>query len=300
MPKAYVFTRFGGPETEAFVDVDRPRPGPGQVLVAVRAAGVNPVDWKQRTRLPPPGRSGSVSCPPSSATRSPGSSRRPARTSPGSPPGDEVFGNPVAGGYAEYALLPVTVTAAKPAGLSFTDAATLPVAAATAYDGVGQLGLPAGATAAGHRRGRRSRRRGPPDRASLRSCGSSASRATARRTSSSRWARCTSRRARAWPSGCGRLRRRCGRRLRPRRRRGAGGRGDPAGRPDEADHRGRPRDRGAAGRRRVARARTAPSSKRSRTSSSRRLTPFVTGPSRSTGPGRPCARSRRATRAARS
>ena len=49
MPKAYVFTRFGGPETEAFVDVDRPGPGPGQVLVAVRAAGVNPVDWKQRT-----------------------------------------------------------------------------------------------------------------------------------------------------------------------------------------------------------------------------------------------------------
>ena len=44
MPKAYVFTRYGGPETEALVDVDRPRPGPGQVLIAVRAAGVNPVD----------------------------------------------------------------------------------------------------------------------------------------------------------------------------------------------------------------------------------------------------------------
>jgi NADPH:quinone reductase-like Zn-dependent oxidoreductase len=60
--------------------------------------------------------------------------------------GDEVFGNPVAGGYAEYALLPTAVTAHKPAELSFTDAAALPVAAATAYDGIHQLALPSGAT----------------------------------------------------------------------------------------------------------------------------------------------------------
>jgi NADPH:quinone reductase-like Zn-dependent oxidoreductase len=52
----------------------------------------------------------------------------------------------VAGGYATYALLPVAVTAHKPAALPFTDAATLPVAAATAYDGILQLDLPAGAT----------------------------------------------------------------------------------------------------------------------------------------------------------
>jgi NADPH:quinone reductase-like Zn-dependent oxidoreductase len=52
----------------------------------------------------------------------------------------------VTGGYAVYTVLPATLAAHKPAGLSFTDAATLPVAAATAYDGVHQLGLPAGAT----------------------------------------------------------------------------------------------------------------------------------------------------------
>lgn len=145
MPKAYVFTRYGGPETEALVERDRPGPGPGEVLVAVRAAGVNPVDWKQRT-----------------GHRRPGGEPRPlpavfgnevagvvvetGTDVTGLSVGDEVFGNPVDGGYAEFAVLPVAVTARKPAGLSFTDAAALPVAAATAYDGIRQLGLPAGAT----------------------------------------------------------------------------------------------------------------------------------------------------------
>ncbi|MFJ4893478.1 NADP-dependent oxidoreductase [Streptomyces sp. NPDC088788] len=145
MPKAYVFTRYGGPEAEALVERDRPSPGPGEVLVAVRAAGVNPVDWKQRT-----------------GHRRPGGEPRPLPAVFGNEVagvvvdtgagvtgfavGDEVFGNPVDGGYAEYALLPVAVTARKPAGLSFTDAAALPVAAATAYDGIRQLGLPEGAT----------------------------------------------------------------------------------------------------------------------------------------------------------
>ena len=40
MPKAFVFTEYGGPETQAFVDVAKPVPGAGQVLVRVRAAGV--------------------------------------------------------------------------------------------------------------------------------------------------------------------------------------------------------------------------------------------------------------------
>ncbi|WP_256915119.1 hypothetical protein [Streptomyces hilarionis] len=51
MPKAYVFTRYGRPETEALVDAERTRPGPGQVLVAVRAAGASRVDRNPRTGL---------------------------------------------------------------------------------------------------------------------------------------------------------------------------------------------------------------------------------------------------------
>ena len=55
MAKAYVFTANGGPEVESFRDLPRPVPGPGQLLVAVRAAGVNPADWKRRTGSRPPG-----------------------------------------------------------------------------------------------------------------------------------------------------------------------------------------------------------------------------------------------------
>ncbi|MEU9473105.1 NADP-dependent oxidoreductase [Streptomyces avermitilis] len=145
MPKAYVFTRYGGPEAEALVDLDRPGAGPGQLVVAVRAAGVNPVDWKQRTGYRRPG-GPARELPAVFGNEVAGVVEETGEGVTGFAVGDEVFGNPVAGGYAQYAVLPVTTTAHKPAGLSFTDAATLPVAAATAYDGIRQLGLPSGAT----------------------------------------------------------------------------------------------------------------------------------------------------------
>lgn len=46
--KAVRFTRFGGPEVLEIVDLPDPHPGPGQVRIAVRAAGLNPSDWKKR------------------------------------------------------------------------------------------------------------------------------------------------------------------------------------------------------------------------------------------------------------
>ncbi|MEV5408906.1 NADP-dependent oxidoreductase [Thermopolyspora sp. NPDC052614] len=145
MPKAYVFDRHGGPEVEALADVERPVPGPGQVLVAVRAAGVNPVDWKRRVGYAP------VGAPPIELPAVFGSEVSGVVEEVGEGvtwfnPGDAVFGNPTTGGYAEYTLLPAELTAHKPAEVSFADAATLPVAAATAWDGIRQLELPPGAT----------------------------------------------------------------------------------------------------------------------------------------------------------
>jgi hypothetical protein len=49
--KAVRFQRFGGPEVLELVDLPDPHPGPGQVRIAVRAAGVNPSDWKKRQGL---------------------------------------------------------------------------------------------------------------------------------------------------------------------------------------------------------------------------------------------------------
>jgi NADPH:quinone reductase-like Zn-dependent oxidoreductase len=49
--KAVSYSRFGGPEVLEVVDLRDPHPGPGQIRVAVQAAGVNPVDWKMRRGL---------------------------------------------------------------------------------------------------------------------------------------------------------------------------------------------------------------------------------------------------------
>ncbi|NED83080.1 NADP-dependent oxidoreductase [Streptomyces sp. SID11233] len=145
MPKAYVFTRNGGPEVEALVEQEAPGPGPGELLIAVRAAGVNPVDWKLRTGYTRPG-SEPQPFPTVLGSEAAGVVVAAGPDVEGFAAGDEVFGSPVTGGYAEYTLLPVAVTAHKPAGLSFTDAAALPVAAATAYDGLRQLAPAAGST----------------------------------------------------------------------------------------------------------------------------------------------------------
>jgi NADPH:quinone reductase-like Zn-dependent oxidoreductase len=145
MPTAYVYTAHGGPEVQAFLDLPRPVPGPGQLLVAVRAAGVNPADWKRRSGRRLPG-----APPPEFPTvlggEAAGVVEETGDGAGGFAAGDAVFGSPVTGGYAEYTLISVGLAARKPAALSFADAATLPIAAATAYDGIQQLGLRRGAT----------------------------------------------------------------------------------------------------------------------------------------------------------
>ena len=139
MARAFVFREYGGPETQSFVELPMPVPGSGELLVGVRAAGVNPADWKFRagymsTFVP-------LQLPAVFGSELAGVVEQLGEGVEGFAVGDEVFGSPVGGAYAEYSLLPIAAAARKPAGVSFVAAATLPVAAATAYDGVHQLGL---------------------------------------------------------------------------------------------------------------------------------------------------------------
>ena len=142
MAKAYVFDREWRPGNRVVPRSAPAGPRAGQLLVAVRAAGVNPADWKRRAGSRPPGVA-PVQLPAVLGGEVAGVVEQVGADVTGFAVGDVVFGNPVTGGYAEYTLLPAEVTAHKPPELSFTDAATLPIAAATAYDGVQQLGLPA-------------------------------------------------------------------------------------------------------------------------------------------------------------
>jgi NADPH:quinone reductase-like Zn-dependent oxidoreductase len=108
-----------------------PRPGAGEVLVKVRAAGVNPVDWKAAG-----GRVGQV----------PGADVSGVIDTLGAgvsgwKVGDAVVGVArQSGGYAEYAVVPVSVLARKPSALNFEQAAGLPIAGETAYRALHEAG----------------------------------------------------------------------------------------------------------------------------------------------------------------
>ncbi|MFI1032465.1 NADP-dependent oxidoreductase [Streptomyces sp. NPDC020951] len=144
MPAAYGFTAYGGPEMQRFLELPEPVPGPGELLVEVYAAGVNPVDWKVRAgmhraflRLDLPAVLGREVA---------GVVVRLGDGVDAFAVGDQVFGASArgCGGYARFALLTASQTAPKPAEISWTDAAVLPVAVGTAYDGIEQLAPKAG------------------------------------------------------------------------------------------------------------------------------------------------------------
>jgi NADPH:quinone reductase-like Zn-dependent oxidoreductase len=141
MVKAFGYRSNGGPDVQEFLDLEMPTPMPGELLVEVRSAGVNPVDWKIRSGMY--GGAGASDLPAVLGSEVSGVVREVGKDVEGFAENDEVFGSvaPGSGGYAEYTLVTANAAAPKPPQVSFNDAATLPVAAATAYDGVTQLDL---------------------------------------------------------------------------------------------------------------------------------------------------------------
>lgn len=142
MSKVYVFTTYGGPENQELIDRPAPAPGPGQLAVTVRAAGVNPADWKIRS-----GTLGiDLTLPAPMGQEVAGIVTAIGEGVEEFTVDDEVLGPVVPGwgGYAEDTLLTAADAVAKPEEISFADAATIPVAAATAYDGTHQIELDPG------------------------------------------------------------------------------------------------------------------------------------------------------------
>jgi NADPH:quinone reductase-like Zn-dependent oxidoreductase len=134
--KAVTFTEYGGPDVLHVADADTPRPGPGQVRIAVRAAGVNPIDWKARSGMirdvmP-------LQFPVIDGREAAGVVDEVGPDVSGVAPGDVVFGFAVGGAAAEEAVL--DDCARKPAGLAWEEAAALPVAVETSLRVFGVLG----------------------------------------------------------------------------------------------------------------------------------------------------------------
>ncbi|MFJ8621440.1 NADP-dependent oxidoreductase [Kitasatospora sp. NPDC093550] len=144
MTKAIAFHEYGDADVLRPIDLELPVPGPGQVRVAVRTVGVNPIDHKVRSgamvELFP------VTFPAVPGYEVAGVVEAVGEGVSGYAPGDEVFGAVMGGGYAEHVLVPVAALGHKPASLGWEEAAALPVAAETAERALGVLGVRSGET----------------------------------------------------------------------------------------------------------------------------------------------------------
>ncbi len=135
--RAVQFNEYGGPEVLGVAEVDEPHAGEGQVRIAVRAAGVNALDWKVRRgfmkdQMP-------LALPSGVGLDASGVVDEVGEGAEGVAVGDEVFGSGPMGAYAQLALLDHWV--AKPAEMSFDEAAGYGVPVETAVRILNQVGV---------------------------------------------------------------------------------------------------------------------------------------------------------------
>ena len=144
--KAVIYERYGSPDVLRLTEIAQPVPGPGQVRVQIRAAGVNAADWhllradpflaRMDMGLFKPKRpvlgadiAGVVDSVDEGVTRF--------------KPGDAVYGDLSGcgfGGFAEYAAVPESVLSPMPSNLAFSEAAAIPMAAVTALQALRDKG----------------------------------------------------------------------------------------------------------------------------------------------------------------
>jgi NADPH:quinone reductase-like Zn-dependent oxidoreductase len=139
--KAWTHHRYGSPDVLALTEVDAPAVDDDCVLVRVKACSVNPYDWHYLRGLP------LIARPMLHGLRGPRKGAIPVADIAGVVEsvgaavtrfrvGDEVYGEPGSGGFAEYVSVKEAHLVPKPAGISFEQAAGVPMAALTALQGL--------------------------------------------------------------------------------------------------------------------------------------------------------------------
>ncbi|MET9653388.1 MULTISPECIES: NADP-dependent oxidoreductase [unclassified Streptomyces] len=151
--RAMAYETYGGAEVLAAARLPLPKVAPGEVLVKVRCAAVNPVDWKIMAGGLDPLMD--VVYPVVPGWDVSGTIERVGIDVPEFEVGDEVMAyarkDYVHGGtFAEYVSVPVRALAAKPASLNWAQAAGLPLAGLTAYQLLTRLGTGVGDTVLVH------------------------------------------------------------------------------------------------------------------------------------------------------
>lgn len=147
MTRAVVATGYGEPDVLRVVEVDPGRPGPGHLLLGVRAAGVNPADWKQY--------SGAWGTDPEALPIRLGheAAGEVLAIGPGVDdvsPGDHVLAQPVRGAYADQVVVKASALVRKPPAMEWETAAGLLVAGTAAAHALSATGVGPGDTVLVH------------------------------------------------------------------------------------------------------------------------------------------------------
>ncbi len=151
---AVIIEETGGPEVLRYAEIATPEPGPQDIRVRIAYAGVNPADWKNRQGMLAAFRPYTFPC--VIGFDAAGVVDKVGAAVTGFKPGDRVFtptnhGQGGQGSYAEFAIASADRVAHIPEGMSFAQAAALPVAALTAWQGLfDRGGLQAGQLAMIH------------------------------------------------------------------------------------------------------------------------------------------------------
>jgi NADPH:quinone reductase-like Zn-dependent oxidoreductase len=141
--KTIFFPQYGSPDVLQLIEKEKPTPQEGQVLVKIHAASANPLDWHRLRGTPILARLSEGFRKPDNPTLGADIAGIVEAVGGGVSqfkPGDAVFGDVNAGGFAEYATARENQLTLKPDNLTFEAAAAVPVAAVTALQGLRDAG----------------------------------------------------------------------------------------------------------------------------------------------------------------